>query len=78
MVSESGITDFAASCGWLHKFLKRFNLTIRRRTATGQSWKYRLEIDILHFFVIECKNSLLFFIIDWGFSLLFRGVIEIN
>ena len=27
----------------------------------GQGWKYRLEIDILYFFVIECKNSLLFF-----------------
>ena len=28
-----------------------------------QSWKYRLkiDIDILYFFVIECKNSLLFF-----------------
>ena len=27
----------------------------------GQGWKYRLEIDILYSFVIECKNSLLFF-----------------
>ena len=26
-----------------------------------QGWKYRLEIDNLYFFFIECKNSLLFF-----------------
>ena len=33
------------------------------------------NIDILYYFVIECKSFLLFFlVIDWGFSLLFlRG-----
>ncbi len=36
MADENGITDFNASKGWLFNFLKRYNLTMKRRTATGQ------------------------------------------
>ena len=36
MASENGITNFAASRGWLFRFLQRFNITIRRKTNTGQ------------------------------------------
>ena len=35
MASENGITDFAASHGWLFRFLQRFKLMIGR-TTTGQ------------------------------------------
>ena len=34
MASENSIKKFAASRGWLFRFLKRFNLMIR--TITGQ------------------------------------------
>ena len=37
MAHENGVLEFGAPRGWLSKFLCRFNLTIRRRTTTGQS-----------------------------------------
>ena len=37
MAHENGVLEFGASRGWLSKFLRPFNLTIRRRTTTGQS-----------------------------------------
>ena len=37
IAEKHGIKDFQASRGWLLKFLKRGNLSIRRRTTTGQT-----------------------------------------
>ena len=37
MADEKGLSEFAASRGWLSNFVKRFHLSIRRWTTTGQS-----------------------------------------
>ena len=50
MAAEKGLTAFVGSRGWLCNFLKRFNLTLRRRTTTGQSIPHDLE-DKLYSFV---------------------------
>ena len=42
MAAEKGWTAFVESHGWLCNFLKRFDLTLRRRTTTGQSMPHDL------------------------------------
>ena len=37
LAQAKGVPDFRASRGWLAKFMKRFNLVLRRKTTTGQS-----------------------------------------
>ena len=50
MAAEKGLTAFVGSRGWLCNFLKRFNLTLRRRMTTGQSMPHDLK-DKLYSFV---------------------------
>ena len=49
MAGERGLNEFVASRGWLGNFIKRFNLSIRRRTTTGQSVPCDLKEKICNF-----------------------------
>ena len=56
MAAEKGLTVFVGSRGWLCNFLKRFNLTLRRRTTTGQFMPHDLEDKLYSFVDINKKQ----------------------
>ena len=56
MAEEIGLTEFMASRGWMFKFMNRLNLSIRRRTTTGQSLPHDLENKIRNFVTFNKKQ----------------------
>ena len=53
---EINLTEFMASRGWLSNFMKRYNLSIRRRTMTGKSLPSDLEDTIRSFVAFNKKQ----------------------
>ena len=39
LATAHNLEDFQPSRGWLYNFMRRSNLSMRRRTTTGQAWK---------------------------------------
>ena len=56
MAEEISLTEFMASHGWLFNFMKRYNLSIRWRTTTGQSLPRDLEDKIRNFVTFNKKQ----------------------
>ena len=77
MLSNDVMRSFGAGVN----FVKISNRPDGRRAhgRSGQGSEHRLEIDILYFFDIECKNSLLFFSLSIGaFPYFFARKTDIN
>ena len=56
MAEENSLTEFMASRGWLCNFMKRYNLSIKRRTTTGQSLPRDLKDKIRNFVAFNKKQ----------------------
>ena len=56
MADENGLTELAASRGWHSNFLKRYNLTIRRRTTTEQSVPQDLKVKSITYVAFNKKQ----------------------
>jgi transposase-like protein len=56
LARQNGFLNFKATRGWLSNFLQRFNLTIRRRTTSGQSLPKDLVPKVVSF-IQFCKKQ---------------------